>query len=524
MKRFVVVPILLTTLLAGALTAAETPTWSSDVARIIYANCTSCHRSGEIAPFPLETYEQVADFGYSIHRAVTKREMPPWPPAKGHGNFIGNRSLSDADIATIKAWVDGGMPVGDLSTAPPPPVFPTGSQLGTPDLVLTMNQKWTIEGNSKDVYRYFVLPTNLLEDRRVKAIEFRPGNASVVHHVLYFLDTTGTARRKDAEDPKPGYSGFGDPGFETAVSFLGWVPGAQTRFYPPTIGSTMYKNSDLVIQVHYAPSSTEQTDQSHVNVFFHSADEVRQVQEFAMSPRNLPSGQRFIIPANRVQAFKTTFTIPLEISLIGIAPHMHLLGKDCRSYAITPMGDTIRLINLPVWDFHWQGGYTYKNPVRIPRGSILVYEASYDNTLNNLNNPNNPPKQVTWGEATTDEMLLCYFHWLPYQPGDETLDMETRLPTSVREISTGAPFHIEAWPNVTSGSIQLAVESNLERTITVDILDAQGSKVHRSTNLHTIPQGMSSLVVPMSELASGVYTVRASSGDNTSICRVVVKR
>ncbi|MFM8771633.1 MAG: hypothetical protein ACKOE4_06395, partial [Candidatus Kapaibacterium sp.] len=313
---------LLTLALASCLTsgwavsnAAETPTWSADVAKIIYANCTSCHRSGEIAPFPLVTYEDVSDVAYSVKRAVQEREMPPWPPAKGHGTFVGSRSLSDADIETIAKWVDGGTPAGDLASAPKPPTFPEGSQLGTPDLVLTMNETWTIQSNYKDVYRFFVLPTKLLQDRSVKAIEFRPGNASVVHHVLYFLDTTGTARKKDAEDPLPGYSGFGDPGFESAVSFLGWVPGAQTRFYPPTIGSAMYKNSDLVIQVHYAPSKTEQTDRSLVNIFFHSADEVRQVQEFSMNPRQLVAGQQFQIPANKVQSFTTTFTIPYEISV-----------------------------------------------------------------------------------------------------------------------------------------------------------------------------------------------------------------
>jgi hypothetical protein len=155
--------LLLIVLVTGSTSAiyAETPTWSADVAKIIYTNCTPCHRPGEIAPFPLVTYEQVADFGYSVKRAVEKREMPPWPPAKGHGNFIGNRSLSDADIAMITKWVDGGMRAGDLTSAPKPPTFPSGSQLGTPDLVLRMSDKWTVQGNNKDVYRFFVLPTNL---------------------------------------------------------------------------------------------------------------------------------------------------------------------------------------------------------------------------------------------------------------------------------------------------------------------------------------------------------------------------
>jgi len=522
--RHTILPLLVM-LVTGSISsiAAETPTWSANVASIIYTNCTPCHRPGEIAPFPLITYEQVSDFGFSVKRAVEKREMPPWPPAKGHGTFVGNRSLSDSDIETIAKWVDGGMPVGDLASAPKPPTFPEGSQLGTPDMVLTMSETWTVQDNNKDVYRYFVLPTKLLQDRNVKAIEFRPGNAAVVHHVLYFLDTSGTARKKDAEDPLPGYSGFGDPGFESAASFLGWVPGAQTRFYPPTIGAKMYANSDFVIQVHYAPSTTVQTDRSHLNVFFHPSDEVRQVQQFAMNIRNLPQGQKFEIPPNKIQPFTTSFTVPYEISVIGIAPHMHLLGRDCRAYATTPKGDTIRLISVPQWDFHWQGGYTYKNPVRIPRGSKLFYQATYDNTINNLENPNSPPKSVRWGESTTDEMLLCYFHWLPYQAGDEQLDMETSLPTSVQELDGSAPFSLQAWPTITSESIRLAVESDVERTIDLDVIDAQGASISLQTNRHTVPQGMSTMAIPVADLASGVYIVRASSGSSATTCRVVVK-
>lgn len=521
--RYTLLLVLISALVSVHVSAAETPTWSADVARIIYANCTSCHRSGEIAPFPLVTYEDVSDVAYSVKRAVQEREMPPWPPAKGHGTFVGNRSLTDAEIETITKWVDGGMPAGDLSSAPKPPTFPEGSQLGTPDLVLTMNETWTVQSNYKDVYRFFVLPTKLLQDRTVKAIEFRPGNAAVVHHVLYFLDTTGTARKKDAEDPLPGYSGFGDPGFESAVSFLGWVPGAQTRFYPPTIGSAMYKNSDLVIQVHYAPSKTEQTDRSLVNIFFHSADEVRQVQEFAMNPRQLVAGQQFQIPANKVQSFTTTFTIPYEISVIGVAPHMHLLGKNCRAYATTPKGDTIRLISVPQWDFHWQGGYTFKNPVRIPRGSKLFYEATYDNTMNNLENPNNPPKLVRWGESTTDEMLLCYFHWLPYQAGDESIDMETKLPTSVTDFAQMRGFAMEAHPSVTSGNVTLAVESTEDRSITFDIIDLSG-RVIGSAITRTIPQGISSITLPAESLAQGSYFVRASSPAGNTTCKVVVSK
>jgi hypothetical protein len=242
-----------------------------------------------------------------------------------------------------------------------------------------------------------------------------------------------------------------------------------------------------------------------------------------MNPRNLTAGQKFVIPANRVQSFKTSFDIPLEISVIGIAPHMHLLGKDARAYAVSPTGDTIRLISLPVWDFHWQGGYTYKNPIRVPRGSKLYYEASYDNTINNLNNPNNPPKQVTWGEATTDEMLLCYFHWLPFQPGDETLNMETELPTSVNNESMSRGFSIEARPSVTSGDVTLVIESSEDRTISFEIIDLSGRAV-TPTVTRTALQGVSSVTLPTESIPQGSYVVRASSSGGNTTCKVLVRK
>ena len=211
--NYAVLLLILCALVSARSTAAEQEyTWSRDVAKIVYSKCTPCHREGEIAPMPLTTYQEVRDVALSIKHEVEDRHMPPWPPEHGIGSFLGVRSLTDNEYNTLIAWIDQGAAPGDLSQAPPPPTFPSGSQLGTPDLVLRMDAKWRIEGNNKDVYRYFVLPTELTQDRDIAAIEFRPDNASVVHHVLYFVDTTGTARRRDAEDPLLGYAGFGDPG------------------------------------------------------------------------------------------------------------------------------------------------------------------------------------------------------------------------------------------------------------------------------------------------------------------------
>lgn len=522
----------LSTLFAFALTLIFTlsnvtaQTWSADVASIVYAKCTPCHREGEIAPFPFERYEDVANMASLIKRAVQTNEMPPWPPAKGHGDFLGDRSLTDAEKNTIIAWVDANAPEGDPTKAPKPPVFPEGSQLGTPDLVLEMQETWTVRDNYKDVYRFFVLPTNLIRDRNIKAIEFRPGNTKVVHHVLYFLDTTGTARALDAADPLPGYSGFGDPGFETASSYLGWVPGAQQRFYPPNIGARMYAGSDLVIQVHYAPSSTVETDRSHVNIFFHDNEEVREVQEFALTPRELTSGS-FLIPANTTKTFLTRYNIPLDVSIIAVAPHMHLLGKDARAFAVKPDGDTIRLIKINDWDFHWQGGYAFRNPIKVPRGSALYYEASYDNTSNNPENPNKPPKLVTWGEATTDEMLLCYFHWLPYQPGDESMNMETI--TSILHdakcmMHDALCIRATATPQPAIDQASLHIRSEIEQQIDVVLVNDLGQEAVATMRTAMLYPGDNTIPIDVSSCGPGVWNAVIRAGGISQAVRVVVLR
>lgn len=495
-------------------------TWSSDVADIVYAKCTPCHREGEIAPFPLERYDDAANYGSLIKHAIEIGEMPPWPPAKGHGDFLGDRSLSDAEKNTIIAWIDANMPEGDPATAPKPPVFPEGSQLGTPDLVLEMSETWTVQDNYKDVYRFFVIPTNLVKDRNIKAIEFRPGNAKVVHHVLYFLDTTGTARARDAADPAPGYAGFGDPGFETASSYLGWVPGAQQRFYPESIGARMYQGSDLVIQVHYAPSTTIETDRSRVNIFFHDEEEVREVQEFALTPRELVTGN-FVIPANAERTFLTSFTIPIDVSIIAVAPHMHLLGSSARAFAINPTGDTIRLIRINDWDFHWQGGYAFRHPIKVPRGSKLYYEATYNNTTSNPHNPNTPPRLVTWGESTTDEMLLCYFHWLPFQAGDEALNMETTV--GVREEQPLGGMVLSSAPQPASDRARVRITSDQEAEITLSLMDHLGRTAANSASTHVISPGENDLPIDVSGCASGLwYAVITTNGTSRTLPIVVL--
>ncbi|MEL6591990.1 MAG: hypothetical protein AAFQ68_17985, partial [Bacteroidota bacterium] len=229
------------------------PTFSEDIAPIIYNNCTSCHRSGEIGPFPLTNYNEVASWASMIQYVTEIGYMPPWKPDREYSSFVGESGLNEQEIQLIADWVNAGSPQGDPSLEPPLPNFPSGSQLGTPDTVLTMAEEYIIPGNNEDEYRVFVLPTGLTEDKEIAAIEFRPGNTKAVHHALIAYEINGQAAALDAQSPGYGYEAFGDFGVPTQGNFTGYTPGIQSVKFPEGIGSILPAGADLLIQVHYAP-------------------------------------------------------------------------------------------------------------------------------------------------------------------------------------------------------------------------------------------------------------------------------
>jgi hypothetical protein len=184
-------------------------TFSEQVAAIIYTHCSNCHRPGEIGPFPLTNYEEVKDRAFTIKHVTESRYMPPWKPDPKYRNFQHENYLTDAEISILGKWVDAGMPQGDPSKEPRFPNFPSGSQIGIPDLVVSFAQKYVHKGDGRDEYRYFVLPTNLTEDKELVALEMRPGNTKIVHHTLFWADNTGAARAEDAKTPEYGYTGGG---------------------------------------------------------------------------------------------------------------------------------------------------------------------------------------------------------------------------------------------------------------------------------------------------------------------------
>lgn len=502
------------TFLMSGLQAFHSPTWTKDIAPILYKNCTSCHHPGGLAPFSLITYDDAYFNRYSLANSVTEKRMPPWPPIKGYGNFAHERLLTDDEIHLIEEWVDGGAVGGNPGDAPTPPVYSGSATMGNADLVLTMPQYTIPDLQGKDLYRCFVLPSTTTVDQFIHGIECIPGNAEVVHHVLIFQDATSKPLELDAADPAPGYSAFGSTGSSASTLIGAWVPGQGVSWYPEAFGIRLKAKTNIILQVHYPYSASGATDATQVRFKFSKASNVREVTvtpilNHGISLENGP----LVIPANTIKTFYSKFTVPANVSVLSIAPHMHLIGKSIKVYGVTLAKDTLPLINIPHWDFHWQGAYLYKYLQRLPFGTVLRGEAVYDNTEDNPNNPSAPPQTVTAGEATTDEMMLVYFAYTPYQPGDEQILLETSLPTSSPTVQT---LVTTAGPNPVQGNLEWKIQlPEAIKQVELKWFDATGKLL--STGITSSSNG----TIAMQSYESGVYFIQWSAPGWYGVQRIV---
>jgi len=378
-------------------------TYSRDIAPIVHAACVRCHRDGEVAPFPLTSYRDVAKRAKQIAHVTQTRFMPPWKPKAGFGHFRNERRITKQEIALIAKWAAAGAPEGDPRDLPPLPKFKTGWQLGQPDLVLKMPQAFNVPADGPDLFRNFVLPLNNDAAKFCVAAEFHPGNRRVVHHSVFFLDTSRIARLRDSLDPKPGYGSFGGPGFVPAGDVGGWAPGYEPHRLPNGQARYVPPRSDLVLQIHYHPSGKPEQDQSEIGLYF-----TKKPRRIAA---NITVGKiGFTIPAGaKRHRMSASYELPSPITLLAVTPHMHLLGREMKVTATLPNGKVQPLIWVDDWDFNWQDQYFLDHPLRLPKGTRLTVEARYDNSSHNPLNPHRPPKDVRFGDGTTDEMLFCFF-------------------------------------------------------------------------------------------------------------------
>ncbi len=387
-------------------------TYARDIAPLIQTRCQNCHRLGQVAPFALTNYEEAKAHADMLVEVTTRRIMPPWipGPATTH-RFVGERWLSDRELSLLERWVETDCAFGERADLPPEPKFAEGWQLGQPDLVLKMQEQFTVPAEGPDLLQNLVIPVDIPEDKLVAAVEFHPGNKRVVHHAVLFLDDKGQARKLDAATSEPGYGNFGGPGFLPSGALGGWSVGNTARRLPNDMGRYLKKESDLVVQIHYHPTGKQETDQSELGLYFVQKPMADSLKEPARLVGSIwMANYEMEIPAGENNYRRSTsYTLPRDVIMVGIVPHMHLLGKSMRVTARQPGQPIETLIDIPDWNYNWQDEYYYEKPIRLAAGTELVVEAAFDNSSANPSNPSSPPKRVTWGEETTDEMLFCFF-------------------------------------------------------------------------------------------------------------------
>ena len=420
--------------------------FAEHIAPIIYANCSKCHNQDGAAPFALMSYEDIASKAKLIAYVTENRLMPPWPADPSYSHFANETYLTDTQISLIKRWAEEGCLPGDTSALDQPEIVEKKWNKGKPDLIVYMPKPIQVPGNNTDLFMVVKIPFELPKDTIIRAIEFVPGNKRLVHHVNTHIIQFSDAKKSNLHTGK--YIINQDQTKSTEIhkelgllnddgtyapmtpSVSNYLPGAQFSFYPNEIGGFRIgkKNAFYLNDMHFGPSPIQETDSSYYKIYYGTKEPNRPVSEFQIGSLGLaPVEPALVVPANEQKTFHIKFTVPNDISIVNLVPHMHLIGKRFWAYAIKPSGDTIRLIRIPNWDFRWQYFYMPKTMLKIPRGSTIYVEGDFDNRASNPNNPFHPPKLIAEREGsmkTTDEMFQLIITYVPYKKGDELISLE----------------------------------------------------------------------------------------------------
>jgi len=459
----------------------------------------------------LLTYAEAVARASDIKAQTRSGAMPPWKSNRAYSTFAHERYLTPQEIDILSRWSDAGAPEGDISHAPAAPVYSTSEAISSPDLTTRMGTYTVPNSITSDLYRCFVMHPGLTGTNYITGIEGIPGNSSIVHHILIYQDTSGTPDALDAADPDNGYTNFGGIGSSSAILIGAWVPGSGAYFLPSGMGIRLLPNAKIVMQIHYPASGAGGVDSSKINFKFSTAPGLRNV--FIEPPLNYITSMTdgpINIAANTTKTYHERYHVPINITVLSVAPHMHLIGQSIKSYCVTSSNDTIPLIDIPKWDFHWQGFYDFPKPVKIPANSYVYAVATYDNTTANPENPSSPPQRVRAGESTTDEMMLVYFSYLYYQNGDESIIVDTTTGTApylgcnaATSIQGVSETQIRLYPNPSSQYLQIAVNTDLQGQ--VSIINNLGEVV-KTTKL----DGMET-VLDIQSLPAGIYEVQLQS-------------
>jgi hypothetical protein len=390
------------------------PTYHSDVAPILAERCQECHRSGEIGPMPLTNFREVRPWARAIRESVALRRMPPWFADRSHGSFQNDRSLSEAEIRTITAWVNGGAPEGPTGERKPTASFRDGWRIPRHDVVLQLTEPFTVPPSGDVDYQMFVVPTGFTEDKWVEAIEVRPGNRAIVHHVVVFARepgspfwshlkpgvATASPDRRPERPPDTGAGMWSVP--NRAEHICTYVPGGDPCVAPPGQARFIKAGSDLVIQMHYVTTGTAASDQTQIGMAFAGQRPTQRVWRALIKNENLriPPGA-----GNHPVFARVELAAPAAVT--SLMPHMHLRGKAFQYRALLPTGESEVLLKVPRYDFNWQMTYRLKEPRLLPKGTVIECTAWFDNSKNNPANPD-PTVEVRWGNQTSEEMMAGF--------------------------------------------------------------------------------------------------------------------
>jgi hypothetical protein len=425
---------LLVPALAGAQSrpAAAAPTFTKDVAPILYENCTVCHRPGEIGPFSMLTYAETRPWVKAIATQVANGTMPPWHADPAYSTFINDRRLSAADKDTILKWVAAGAPEGNRADLPAAPTYPSGWAIGQPDAVFQMTEAYPVPPSGTIDYKHFEVPTNLTEDKWIQAFEFKPEARAVVHHIIVYArpprrpapaaaaEPSAAPPAAGAPRPTPPFtmaSGMNTPPeHRTAMAkqatpndrpvpkeglgaFVGgFAPGQAIRVYQEGTAMKLPAGSTLIFQVHYTAGGKPVNDQSKIGFVWAKSAPRQELVTVPLINGNftLPAGA----PNTEVDA---QMTFNMDTTIWSILPHTHVRGREWKVEVTYPDGRTEVVLAVPKYDFNWQTDYVFKEPLKLPKGTSLRTMAWYDNSTRNKSNPD-PSVDVHWGEQTWEEM------------------------------------------------------------------------------------------------------------------------